>query len=35
MALTLSPRPKKDTYQVGRPICNPWANVGGNKILLF
>jgi len=31
----LAPRQKRDTYQLGRPICNPWAQCCCNKILLF
>jgi hypothetical protein len=31
----LSPRPKKDTYQLGRPICNPWANFAVIKYYCF
>jgi hypothetical protein len=33
--LDLTLRSKKDTYQLGRPICNPWSQWGCNKILLF
>jgi hypothetical protein len=31
----LAPRQKKDTYQLGSPICNPWSQCWCNKTLLF
>jgi hypothetical protein len=31
----LAPRQIKDTYQLGRPICNPWGQCSCNIILLF
>jgi hypothetical protein len=34
-SFVFAPKLKKDTYKLGRPICNPWGQSYNNKILLF
>jgi hypothetical protein len=35
VALTWDQAKRKDIYQLGRPICNPWGQCCSNKIFLF